>query len=197
MSTAPWWSIAGVEVAVEFGAAVAAHVHGLGDVLLKAGERHDDLEGAARGELRLDGFVQQRMVGIVEDFVPVVFGEADGELVGIEGGAGDHGEDLAGVGVHGDDGADFAFEGLFGGHLDVEVDGELQVFAGDGEFLAEVSELFAVAVDDDVAAAVGAAEKSVVGGFDAGSADDVAGRVEGVAFDLWPASARRPRRRSR
>ena len=74
-----------------------------------------------------------------------------------------------------------AFEGLFGGHLDVEVDGEAEVFAGDGEFLAEVAELFAVAVDDDVAAAVGAAEERVVGGLDAGAADDVAGRVEGVA----------------
>ncbi len=38
-----------------------------------------------------------------------------------------------------------------------------------------------MAVDNDVAAAVGAAEESVVGGFDAGAADDVAGRVEGVA----------------
>ncbi len=77
--------------------------------------------------------------------------------------------------------ADFAFEGFFGGHLDVEVDGEAEVFAGDGEGLAEVAELFAVAVDDDVAGAVCAAEEGVVGLLDAGAADDVAGLVEGVA----------------
>ncbi len=71
---------------------------------------------------------------------------------------------------------------FFGGHLDVEVDGELQVFAGDGEFLAEVAQFPAVAVDDDVAAAVDAAEECVVGCLDAGTADDIAGRVEGVTI---------------
>ena len=128
-------AVAGVEVAVETGSAIAADVHGLGDVLLEAGDRHDDLEGAAGRELGLDGLVEERMVGVIEDLVPVVLGEADGELIGVEGGARGHGEDLAGVGIHGDDGSDLAFEGLFCGHLDVEVDGELQVFAGNGLFL--------------------------------------------------------------
>ncbi len=85
------------------------------------------------------------------------------------------------MGIHGDDRAVLALHGLFGGHLDVEVDGELEVLAWDGEFLAEVAEFFAVAVDDDVATAVGAAKECVVGRLDAGTADDVAGRVEGVA----------------
>jgi hypothetical protein len=85
------------------------------------------------------------------------------------------------VGVHGDDSADFAFEGLLGGHLEVEIDGELEVFAGGSEFLTEVAQLFAVTVDDDVAATVDSTEEGVVGGFDAGAADDIAGRVEGVA----------------
>ena len=44
-----------------------------------------------------------------------------------------------------------------------------------------MAELLAVAVDDDVAAAVRAAEERVVGRLDAGVADDIAGRVEGVA----------------
>jgi hypothetical protein len=122
------------------------------------------------------------MVRVIEDLVPVVFGKTDGELVGVECGAGGHGEDLAGVGIHGDDGADFAFEGFLGGHLEVEVDGELEVFAGGGEFLSEVAEFFAVAIDDNVTAAIGAAEEGVVGGLDAGAADDIAGRIEGVAL---------------
>ena len=103
------------------------------------------LKVRAGGELRLDGLVQQRMVGVVDDLVPVARGEADGELVGIEGGARDHGENLAGVRIHGDDGAGLAFERLLGGHLDVEVDGELEVLAGHGELLAELADLFAVA----------------------------------------------------
>ena len=93
----------------------------------EAGDGHDDFEGGAGGQLRLDGLVQQRMVGVVEDLVPVALADADGELVGVEGGAGGQGEDLAGVGIHRDDGSGLAFEGLLGGHLDVEVDGELEV----------------------------------------------------------------------
>src|SRR5882724_1064100 len=173
--------VATKEVPVEGGSAVAWDVHGLGDVLLETGDGHDDFEGAAGGELGLDALVKERMVGIVKDLIPVIFGEANGKLVGIEGGTRGHGENLACVRVHGDDSADFAFENFFGGHLDVEIDGELEVFAGGGEFLAEVAEFFAVAIDDDVATAVYAAEKGVVGGLDAGAADDVAGRVEGVA----------------
>ncbi len=172
-------------------------MHVLGDVLLQAGDGHDDLEGRAGRELGLDGLVEQRVVGVVDDGVPVALGEADGELVGVEGGARDHGEDLAGVRVHGDDGAVLAFEGLLGGELDVEVDGEPEVLAGGGELLAEVADLLAVGVDDDVAGAVLAAEEGVVGGLDAGLADDVAGIVDGVALVVFEHRARRLRRRSR
>jgi hypothetical protein len=45
-----------------------------------------------------------------------------------------------------------------------------------------MAEFFAMAVDDDVATAVGATEECVVGGLDAGTANDVARRVEGVAI---------------
>ena len=121
------------------------------------------------------------MIRVGEDGVPVGLGEVDRELVGIEGGTAGEGEDLAGVGIHGDDGANLAVEGLLGGFLDVEVDGEAEVFAGDGVLFANHAELFAVRVDEDVAGAVGAAEERVVGLLDAGAADDVAGLVEGVA----------------
>src|SRR5882757_4469360 len=115
--------VATEEVPVEGGSAVTRDVHGLGDVLLETGDRHDDLEGAAGSELGLDGFVEEWMVGIVENLVPVVFGKADGKLVGIEGWTRGHGEDFAGVGIHGDDGSDFSLKYFFGGYLDVEVDG--------------------------------------------------------------------------
>jgi hypothetical protein len=173
--------VAGEEMSVEAGAAVALNVQVLGDVLLQARHRHDDLEGAAGCELRLDGLVEQRVVRVIQDRRPVAVGEPDGELVGVEAGARDHGKDLAGVRVQRDDGSGLSFEGLFGRLLDVEVDGELEILSGLGEFLAEVSDLLAVRVDDYVARAVHAAQERVVGGFDAGAADDVAGRVGGVA----------------
>ncbi len=157
-------------------------MHRLGDVLFEPGQRHDDLEGGTRRKLCLDGLVQQGMIRVSDDLVPVSAGEADGKLVGIEGGAGDHGENFASVWVHGDQRTVLALHGFFGGHLDVEVDGELEVFAGSGQLLSEVAELFAVAVDDDVAAAVFAAEEGVVRLLDAGTTDYVARRVEGIAW---------------
>src|SRR5882757_7102829 len=45
-----------------------------------------------------------------------------------------------------------------------------------------MTKFFAVAVHDDVTAAVDAAEEGVIGGLNAGTAHDVAGRVEGVSF---------------
>ncbi len=94
--------VAGEEVTEEGAASVAHDVHVLRDALFQACERHDDLERGARCELSLDGLVQQGMVRVGDDLVPVGAGEADGELVGVEGRARDHGEDLAGVRIHGD-----------------------------------------------------------------------------------------------
>ncbi len=139
------------------------------------------LKVRARSELGLDGLVEQRVVRVVDDGGPVVAGEAHGKLVGVEAGARDHGEDLAGVRIQRDDGAVLAVERLLGGHLEVEVDGEPEVLAGDGERLALLADLLAVRVDDDVAGAVGTAQERVVGGLDAGLADDIAGRVAGIA----------------
>src|SRR5271170_4210878 len=94
--------VAGEEVTVVRAATVAHDVHVLRDALFQARERHDDLERRAGRELRLDGLVQEGMVRVGDDLVPVGAGEADGELVGIEGRARDHGEDLTGVRIHGD-----------------------------------------------------------------------------------------------
>ncbi len=88
------------------------------------------------------------MVGVIEDLVPVALREANGELVGVEGRTRGQGENLAGVGVHRNDSADLAVERLFSSHLEVEVDGELEILPRHGERLAEVADLFAVAVDD-------------------------------------------------
>ena len=80
-------------VAVERHAAGAMHrgifVDGAG---LQARQRHNGLERGARRLLRLNGAVQQRMIGIVGDLAPVLGLDAPRELVRIEGGAADHGQ---------------------------------------------------------------------------------------------------------
>ena len=170
--------IAGEETAVERAAAVAHHAHVLGNVLFEPGERHDDLEGRAGRELRLDGLVHQGMVGVVDDRRPVTPGEAHGELVGIVGRTRDHGEDFAGMGVHCHQRAVPAFHGLLGNTLEIEVDGEAEVVAGFGQHLAELADLFAVAVDDDIARAVGATQPTVISFFHARFAHHIAGLVK-------------------
>src|ERR1700722_2912116 len=105
------------------------------------------------------------MVGVVEDGLPVCASEMQ-KLVGVVGGTRCHGENFTGVRVHGNDGADLAFERLFRSHLNVEVDGELDVRTGSGELLTEHTNLFAMGVDDDVSRSIGAAENGVIGFFD-------------------------------
>jgi hypothetical protein len=71
------------------------------------------------------------------------------------------------VGIHRDDRAVLAVERLFCSDLQIEIDREPQVFAGDGELLTKVAKLFAMAIDNDVAASIFTAEQRVVGLFDA------------------------------
>jgi hypothetical protein len=85
------------------------------------------------------------------------------------------------VGIDGDHGAVAVAQSIFSGALDVEVDGETEALARLGWFGAEVADFATMAVDDDIFRAVFATEDAVVGGFDAGAADDVAGLIHGVA----------------
>ena len=71
-------------------------------------------------------------------------------------------------------------QGLFSSFLNVKIDGELQRFSGDGRFDAECAQLPAVAIDNDIAGAVLAAQDWVVGLFNPGAADDIAGFIEGI-----------------
>ena len=167
--------------AKEVDAAGAMHVHILGDAFFEAGEGHDDFEGGTGGELRLDGLIHERVLGIGEVFVPGIAADADGELIGIENGTADEREDFAGVGIDGDHGAIAVAQGIFRSALDIEIDGEADALAGLGRLGAETADFAAMAVDDDVFRAVFSAEDAVVGSFNAGAADNVAGLIHGIA----------------
>src|SRR5271165_6243851 len=114
---------------------------------------------------------------VVEGF-PFVGANADGEIIWIGSGAADHREDFAGARVESDDRAGTRAEGLLGDLLQVVVDGELNLFAGDGLLLRETAEVFhffAYAVNDDAAHAVSAGQDVVVLAFEAGFSGKVAG----------------------
>src|SRR6187402_2347192 len=114
------------------------------------------------------------MLGIGEELIPVAAREANGELVGIEVGAGDHGEDLAVMRVHGDDRAVLALERLFRRHLQIEVDGQANILARLCKLFAETPKLAAMRVDDDIARTVDTAEEGVIALLHAGFSDDIA-----------------------
>jgi hypothetical protein len=85
------------------------------------------------------------------------------------------------VGIDSDHGAVAIAESIFRSALNVEVDGETEALARLGRFGAEAADFAAVAVDDDIFGSIFAAENAVVGGFNAGATDDVAGLIHGIA----------------
>src|SRR5690606_40230668 len=89
----------------------------------------DDLEGGARRvEVAGDGAVDERVGRVGQQRVVGSLGGGGvvgGELVGVEAGLGDRGEDRAGARVEGDDGAALVPQGVPGGLLGGGVEGEL------------------------------------------------------------------------
>ena len=118
-------------------------------------------------------------MGIVGDqVVPFLARDPHGKRIGIERGPAGHGQDLAVARVHGDDRAILAFQRLFGGDLQVQVDGQLERFAGDGRRFVEAPFLFAAAVHNRPALPVRAHQQIVILQLHAGFAHHVAGIIE-------------------
>ena len=152
-------------------------MHGLRDPFLPARDRHDDLEGRSRRQLRLNGFIEQRLVGVSDELIPLVAGDAHREVIGIERRAADHREDFSGMRIHGDNGPILAFQRLFRGNLQIDVDGQLQRLSGNSLRLAEAANLAPVAVDQRLPGAVLAHQHVVVLPLDTGNANHVAGVI--------------------
>ena len=180
------------------GAAVGA---GRGDGAgLEAGQGGERLPGRAGRVGRLDGPVQQRLARVVRVAGEVAPGDAADEAARVVLGQAGQGEQGAVVGVEDDRGggrgrvgaAPLAVGQPAGGphavgqgplntHLEVEVEGELEVAAGGRRAAAEGPHHLPGRVDLEVLDAVAAAQPLVVGQLDPGLADDVAGRVAAEA----------------
>src|SRR5215472_10744786 len=159
--------------------ALAIHFQSLGNALLQASHRHDDLEHRARGNLGLDRLVQQRVRGIGRQTVPLVAGNAHCEVVGVKRRAAHHGQDLAIARVHGYNSAVFPLQSHFRRLLDIKINRKLQLLAGDGGYIGILgpSYLFAFTVHQHLARAVFAHENVVVLKFDAGLTHDVSALI--------------------
>ena len=103
------------------------------------------------------------------------------KCVGIEAGPRNHRQNLAVARVHGDDGAVAVAQRELRRALQIVVDGQLQVLAGNGVLNAEVAHFAAVAVDNHFARTVLPAQQLVVCLFHARLAHHVARLVVGEA----------------
>ena len=131
----------------------------------------DNFEDGTGRELGLNGAIKKRAQFIFVELLPFFFGNANREIVWIRRWAADHGENFAGARIERDDGARARAEGLLGNRLQIVVDGQLNLFAGDGILLGKVIDFFPDAVDDDAAHAVRAHQDVVVLTFESGFAD--------------------------
>src|SRR6185437_14520117 len=133
------------------------------DTFLPSRNRHDDLEGRARSQLRLNGPVQQGFFRIIDQLAPVFTGNPNRKSIRVKRWPAHHGKNFPGVRIHRHDGAAFVAECLFGSNLQIDVDGELQLLAGLGWLLFErLSDLATVTIDEYLPRAILAHENVVV-----------------------------------
>ncbi len=153
----------------------------LRDVLgLKHRGGHDNLEDRARGQLPLDGAIQQWSPGIRIERLPFRRGNADGEIVGIECGAADHRQDFPCARIHGDDGAFFVGHVGISNVLQIVVDRQLDRLARNGVLLFEAAHFFANAVDNHAPQTVRTHQGCIVLALQARFPDNVARFQAGI-----------------
>ena len=143
----------------------------------EAGDGGEDFVGGAGRVETAEGAVELAAFGLD----PGVGGGADarGKLREIVVGFADHRQDFAGGNVEGDGGADLVADGLFGGELEVDVEGTDKVFALDGEAFFEGRVDFVAGGIDAEDGAAGFALQLVVEGFLKAVFADGAGHFEG------------------
>src|SRR6202166_1401030 len=142
--------------------------------IFQHGRSGDDFENGAGSELRLNGTIQHGVQRVVVKAFPYLVGNTHRKIVGIGCGAADHGKNFTTARVESNHGARARSQGLFRDLLQVVINGELNLLAGDGFLRGEAADFFTDAVDDDAAHAVGAHQKIVVLFFQAGFSGEVA-----------------------
>src|SRR3984957_21090889 len=73
---------------IEGGASIAVNLERLGNTFLPSGGRHENFEGRPRRELGLNRLVQQGLIRVVHQSVPLIARNLDCEIIGIESRAG-------------------------------------------------------------------------------------------------------------
>ena len=124
------------------------------------------------------------MARVVAQLPPLVGRHAQHEHVVVKARLADHGQNLAGVGLHDQDGPGLAFQQAGAFALQADVDGELEVAAGLGRLQNKFVVLTAKGVDFHLLAALGAAQLVLVGELQPLLAHGVAKGELGIFFQL-------------
>ncbi len=122
------------------------------------------------------------MFGIGDQLVPVGAIDAHRELVRVEAGTRNHGQNLAIAGVHGHDGAVAIAQGQLRRALQIVVDGQAQVLAGNGVLDSQIANFASVAVHNHIPRSVLPAQQLVVGLLHARFAHYVARFIGRIAW---------------
>src|SRR5665213_1874741 len=121
-------------------------------------QRHGGLEGRAGRIGTSDGLVEQRLVVGSGQLAPLRAGDADIEPVGIETGCGGKRQDIAVGRVHYHAGSAFAAQALMDETLQLAIEADPDIQAGDAGILALLAVHPAIGIDFDAAGAGAAAE---------------------------------------
>ncbi len=156
-----------------------------GIFVLQHGRSCHDFENRPRRKLRLDCTIEQRMQGVFVQILPVIPRNTHGEIVGIQGRMAHHRQDFSGARVQGDYRTGARPQGLLRDLLQIVVDGQLNLFAGNGFLSGEAIHFLANAVYDHAAHAVRALKQVVVLALQSGLSREVSGAELAVArFNL-------------
>ena len=151
----------------------------------------DDFERRARWILARNGLVIHRMIGVVVEFVPVLFADTMCEEVRIKGGAADHRKNFARLRIHDHGGCrvsmnlcQLLIHGFFRCLLQVLVDGQLHIEPRLRVFAADDAHGFARDINLHLFTAIRAAQVFIVDLFETEFTDDIARLVALVLFLL-------------
>jgi len=151
--------------------AVAVHGPAWIDARFESRDRRDGLEGRARRIETRQSLVGQRLVGVLNQHVPLVLAQSHVEIIGIEGRRGDEGQHVAGMDIHHHGARRFFLEPVAGKLLNTHVERQHHLIAGLAGVLRQFADDAAIGIDLDMARAGGAAKLRVVGLLDAALAD--------------------------
>src|SRR5467141_662657 len=144
-------------------------------LVLQHGCSGDDLENRPWSKLRLNRAIEQRLLPILVEIFPVVCRDAHREVIGVQRGMAHHRQDFSGARVESDCRTRTWPQGLLGSLLEVVVDSQLDLLAGNGFLSGQTVHFFADAVHHHAAHTVRTLKQVVVLAFKAGLSREVSG----------------------